>query len=387
MNTRSIVSITRCPDYSIQNVRAAVDEALNLAGLADCFASNQNVLLKPNLLSTRLPDEAITTHPAVVQAIGEIAQRHGAVISLGDSPPFAGENEQKYAKLCRQTGMTDAAASLNAELIRFEDSSAKAVNPNGRFYKSFDIAQAVLDTDLLINIPKLKTHGLTGITGAVKNIFGCIPGIRKGLFHAQAAEDRETFAQMLVDLLGVIKPRVNIMDAVVALEGDGPNAGSPKQIGLILASSDPVALDAVACAIVGIDPWSIDMLRLAHEQGLGCADLQSIDIKGESIEAVRIMDFKISSGKNDWNRIPYPIRQALRKQLIASPGIDSDTCIGCGDCVKVCPIQAMTPGKPPSIDLDKCIRCYCCHEVCNPNAVVLRRGWLGELLLEKRTKR
>ncbi len=132
----------------------------------------------------------------------------------------------------------------------------------------------MLDADAIVNISKLKTHGLTAFTGAIKNVFGCIPGVRKGLFHVQAAENREVFAQMLVDLLGAVRPSVNVMDAVVAMEGEGPNAGRPKQLGIILASSDPVALDAVACAIVGIDPLSIDTTRLAAEQGLGCADFR-----------------------------------------------------------------------------------------------------------------
>ena len=387
MNTKSIVSIVKCEDYTPERVRCAVDEALALAELTGLFKSGEKVLLKPNLLSPRSPDEAVTTHPAIIQAIGEIAIQAKCEVSIGDSPPFNGENAVKYAKLCEQTGVSAVAKTLKIDLVRFEESVITANSENGRFYRSFEIAQAVIDSDVIVNIPKMKTHGLTAFSGAVKNVFGCVPGIRKGIFHAQAAENRVTFAQMLVDLFGMIKPAVNVMDGVIAMEGEGPNAGKPRQVGVILASSDAVALDAVACALIGLNPMSVDTTRLAHEQGLGCGDIQQIEIRGESIESVRVSDFVLSSGGNDWARIPYPIKRMIRNQLTASPYISPNTCIGCGDCARVCPVKAITPGKPPKIDLDKCIRCYCCHEVCNPLAISLKRGWLGELLLRSHRKK
>ncbi len=379
MEKRSVVALVKCPDYSPDTVQAAVTSALELADITTRIPAGR-VLIKPNLLSARSPDEAVTTHPAVVQAVGEIALSQGARLSIGDSPPFAGESAARYARLCEQTGTTAAAAELGAELVRFEDGTVTVNNPSGRFYKTFEVARAVADADLVISVSKLKTHGLTMFTGAVKNLFGCIPGIRKGLCHVQAAEDRAVFAQMLVDLMGALKPAIHVMDAVVGLEGEGPNAGDPRQIGLILASDDPVALDAVACAVVGIDPLSIDTIRLAHEQGLGRGDMGRIETRGERLDDVRVEGFRQSSGRNDWARIPAPIRRMLRRQLIASPRIDSAECIGCADCARACPVRAITPGRPPSIDLSACIRCYCCHEVCDTSAINLRRGWVGILV-------
>ena len=245
----------------------------------------------------------------------------------------------------------------------------------------------MVEADLVVNISKLKTHGLTTFTGAVKNVFGCVPGIRKGLFHVQAAEDREVFAQMLVDLFGAVRPGANVMDGVVAMEGEGPNAGNPKRMGVILASSDAVAIDAVACAIAGIDPLSISTTRLAHEQGLGRGKLSCIEIRGESIDCVRVADFKWSSGANEWIRIPSPIRRMLRRQLVAVPQMQARECVGCGDCAAACPVNAVSPGRPPTVDLGKCIRCYCCQEVCNHSAIELKQGWLGRTALRIRQKR
>ena len=385
--SKSVVSIVKCRDYAEDRVRRAVREALRLAGIDRELSGDKRILLKPNLLSRRRPEEAVTTHPRVVRSIGEIALAGGCDAALGDSPPFAGENPQKYERLCEATGMNEVARELDVPLVRFEQDVITLPHPTGRFYHSFEIARAVLEADLVINIPKLKTHGVTTFTGGVKNVFGCVPGIRKGLFHVQAAEDRDVFAQMLVDLFGTVRPAVNVMDAVVAMEGEGPNGGTPKQMGVILASSDAVAMDAVACAIAGIDPQSVATTRLAHEQGLGRGDLSDIQIRGETIDAVISGDFRWSSGTNEWTRIPSPIRRVLRRQLVAAPRMRARECVGCGDCATACPVDAITPGKPPAVDLTRCIRCYCCQEVCNHSAVDLVQGWLGRTALRMRKKR
>jgi len=370
-----------CEDYSQERVNAAVGEAIELAGLACVFASGKSVLVKPNLLSTRQPEDAVTTHPSVVRAIAEIALRNGCRPSIGDSPPFAGENPTRWERLVRTTGMAEVAQSLHIDIKRFEDAAVPRACPSGWFYHSFQIGAAVAEVDAVVNVPKLKTHGLTLLSGAVKNLFGCIPGIQKGLFHVRAAEDPKTFAQMLVDLCGALDVRAHIMDAIIGMEGEGPNAGAPKHVGAVVASPDPVAMDAVAAALVGVDPMSVDTTRLGHEQGLGCGDLSAIEVRGAAIENMKVHDFKLSSGTNEWKRIPAPIRHMLRRQLTPSPRMDPKECTACGDCVSVCPMDAIKAGRPPSIDYNKCIRCYCCQEVCNFSAVKLKHGLLGRLLL------
>lgn len=379
MTVRSIVSLIPCPDYDRQNVQPAVDEAVQLAELVSIFEPGKSVLVKPNLLSTRDPKDAVTTHPAVVRAVAQLAKQRRCTPSIGDSPPFSGENPIRWQRMLDATGMTEVASDLGIELKRFEDGSVDLASPDGVLYRSFEIAVAVAQADILINVAKLKTHGLTGMTGAVKNLFGCVPGLRKGFFHVRAADDRVTFAQMLVDLCRAFPSAAHVMDAVVAMEGEGPNNGTPKHVGAVLASSDPVALDAVASALVGVDSMSIHTTRLAHEQGIGCGDLAQIEVRGASIESVKVKDFKLSSGANEWEKIPFPIRQMLRKQLIPSPRMIANECVGCGDCVTACPVKALTPGKPPYVDYGKCIRCYCCHEVCNPGAIDLTPGFIGKL--------
>ena len=377
---RSIVAVVRCENYDLKQVCNAVNTALELAEIVPTLENAQNVLLKPNLLSPRPPEDAVTTHPSVVEAVGRIALRTGCKLWIGDSPPFAGENPSKYRALLEKTGIWDVAARLSADVVRFEEQVKYITNPSGRLYRRFEVADAVSKADLIINISKLKNHALTRISGAVKNLFGCVPGVRKGLFHIRAAEDRTTFAQMLVDLAGTISNAVHLMDGIVAMEGEGPSAGQPRHLGLILASKDPVALDAVASAILNMDPMSIDTTRLAHEQGLGCGNLQHIDVRGVSIDEVRVSDWLQSSGTNDWKRIPTPLRRLLRRQLLAVPVFRKQLCTGCGDCVRVCPSKALSPGRPPRIDLGKCIRCYCCQEICNSRAVELKYPLLAQLL-------
>jgi uncharacterized protein (DUF362 family)/NAD-dependent dihydropyrimidine dehydrogenase PreA subunit len=380
MAAKSIVSIVSCSDYEPHLVSVAVNEAIDLAELGPAFAPGKSVLIKPNLLSARQPEDAVTTHPSVVRALAETALNHGCRPTIGDSPPFAGENPARWLRLMQATGMSQVTADLGIELQRFEDARVQVANPDGRIYRSFEIGEAVARADVVVNVPKLKTHGLTMLTGAVKNVFGCVPGIQKGLFHVKAAEDREVFAQMLVDVCGGIKPAVHVMDAIVALEGEGPNHGTPKAVGAVLASSDPVALDAVASAMIGVDPFEVHTTRLAHEQGLGCGDLTEIEIRGTPLEQVIVRNFRLSSGANEWARIPRPIRKFLRRQLVASPRVDARECVGCGDCARACPVEAIADGRPPVVDYEKCIRCYCCNEVCNYGAIKLKPGLLGRLV-------
>jgi len=367
------VAIVRCPDYDPGRVREAVAEAVSLIGGAENLTRpGETVLVKPNLLSARPPEDAVTTHPAVVQAAIDLFTGAGAHVLLGDSPPLAGERQGSYRRLLEITGMSGAAEQSGAKIVRFEEASVTVRQPQGRCYRTFEIARAVAQADALISVSKLKTHGLTFLTAAVKNVFGCIPGRRKALFHAQAAEDPEIFSQMLVDLLGAVRPRLSILDAIVAMDSDGPVDGRLRNLGLILAGTDPVALDAVASAVLGVDPLAVDTTRLAAAQGLGVADLEAVEVVGERLEDVAWDGFLEPQSKNRWTQIPKPLRSMLKNQLIPFPCVTS-ACQNCGACVTGCPVRTIQPGRErPRIVLGGCIRCYCCREVCEYSAIGLR---------------
>ena len=388
----SVVAIVRCSDYTPSIVFRSVKEAVDLLGGIGQFVSQgQRVLLKPNLLSSRPPDSAVCTHPAVMEAVaGLAAAASGIVCSVGDSPSIGAENWDKYKRLLSVTGMMESIERAGIEPVRFDDSSIEREIPEAKVFHQLLLTRALDDFDVLINIPKFKTHGLVRISGAIKNLFGCVPGRRKAMFHLQAGDNPEMFAQMLVDVLRAVRPRLSIMDAIVGMDGQGPAAGRRRNFGLIIASADPVALDATACRVAGIDPMTIPTIRLASEQGLGIAD--EIEVLGLQPDEVHIDDFLVPQGGDMVSRIPKPIYRALRNQIVISPTFIREKCTGCRQCVEMCPMSVIGgEGNVLKINYSKCIRCYCCHEVCPQEAILLRpgrlRGSISALLAFRRAIR
>lgn len=380
--SRSLVSISRCAVYEAEEVRRAVQEALEPLGGLQAFVSvRQTVLLKPNLLAPKPPPLAATTHPALVEAIANEVLRLGATPLIGDSPPFRGQVPERYEYLLRVTGMREVADRLGIRTVSL-DRPWREIETNGRVFKRLPVAAAFLDADVVINLPKLKTHDLTVFTGAVKNMFGCVPGLRKSQFHLQASEDRRLFAQAIADIFAACRPALSIMDAVVGMQGPGPSHGEAKPIGVILASADAVALDAVACEIVGILPESVEVTRLAGDQGLGEADMERISIVGMDIAEARVPDFRQSPTDGGlMSKVPKPLRGLLRKQILPMPRVLAGRCAACGDCVAVCAAGAMEmAGKSARADLSECIACYCCDEACSHDAIEIRRGRFAELV-------
>ncbi|MDI6829034.1 MAG: DUF362 domain-containing protein, partial [Armatimonadota bacterium] len=245
--------------------------------------------------------------------------------------------------------------------------------PNAKIFRRIPIADAIAETDVLINIPKFKTHELTRFTGAVKNLFGCVPGRRKVEFHLQAGVNPEIFAQILVDILWEVRPTLNIMDGIVGMDGQGPAAGRRRTFGLIIAGADPVAVDAVACIIANIDPMQVPMLRLANEQGVGIADRAKIEIFGVQPEEVRIPGFLMPGHGDIISRLPSSVYCIARNHLVKRPVFIRNRCTGCRECVGICPVGAISgDGKRLAVNYSVCIRCYCCQEVCPAEAIALR---------------
>ena len=380
----SKVAIIRCSSYDYTAVKAAVESGLELIGGASVFVKpGEKILLKPNLLAADPPEKCVTTHPAVFKAVAEVFQRAGAVLHYGDSPGFG--NPEATA---RKAGIAAVAAELQIELADFQKGE-EVLFPAGLQNKKFVIARGVLASDGLISLPKLKTHGLTRMTGCVKNQFGCIPGMLKGEYHVKLP-DLNHFAQMLVDLNKLLQPRLFIMDGVMAMEGNGPRGGRPKRMNVLLFSNDPIALDATVCRMVGLQPESIPTLVLGMKAGLGSYLESDIEIVGDALETFYTETFEVKRG-TDANLKKIPQSSLLKNLILPKPYIIQAGCVKCGVCIKVCPVTPKVLDWPqgdntqtPVYDYSRCIRCYCCQELCPESTIEIKvprlRRWADRFI-------
>lgn len=376
------VALVACRQYDQAEVDLAVDKAISILGGAGRFVKPGNrVLLKVNLLASASPEDAVTTHPAVVRAVIREVRAAGGVPAVGDCSGWEGPpNRSRYLSVLGKAGIRRVCEEEGVEILHLSESAVVVDSPEGRAFRHFTIAKAVLEADVVVNLPKLKTHSLTLYTGAVKNVFGCIPGLHKAQFHWRA-RNAETFAQMLVDLLLAVRPAMTLMDAVVGMEGNGPRSGRPRHVGAIVAGADPVAVDAVSCSLVGLDPLSVPVLRLADQQARGVARLAGIEVRGQTPEVMRVPSFRLP---DSYGR-PAPAfalaDRLLRNRLVARPEFIADRCRACWACVEACPAGALHKDtKAPKLDREQCIYCYCCQELCPHDAVALRRPLLSRLM-------
>ncbi len=377
---RSTVALVRCESYNPQEVQPAIFRGIELLGGANLFArSGENLLLKPNILSGESPEKNISPHPEVFRAVAKELTKIGATLSYGDSPGFGNpkSNAQRggFGVVAEEEGIAWADFT-NSRLMQF---------PEGKVIKKFSIAEGVAASDGLISISKLKTHALTRITGAIKNQFGCIPGARKAEFHS-VLTTAALFSQMLVDLNLLLKPRLFIIDAIIAMEGNGPRNGKGRKMNLLLLSTDPVALDATICRLVNLDPELVETLIYGEKFGLGTTN--SIDYVGDPIEDFIMPDFDVNrSPQKTTAGTSFLSTSFLRRFSAPRPTIKPEVCKKCGRCVEVCPAQPKalswsSEGKtvPPVYDYAKCIRCYCCQELCPFNAIYVKVPPLGKII-------
>ncbi len=367
---KSQVSIVRCPDYEPEAVETAVRQACDAARFPD--AAGKTVLLKPNILRGAEPDKAVSTHPRCFAPPSATRSPEGpSRVLVGDSPAF-----QVGVAAFRKSGLLEASVEEGAEWVDFSD-AVQVDNPEGRLVKSFTVARAAVEADILVSLCKLKNHTLMYYTGAMKNLFGCIPGLQKPQFHMRFPE-RARFGQMLTDLNLALKCEFSLMDAVVGMEGPGPSSGQPRGIGAILASRDPLALDCVACGIVGLDPRQVPNLEDALGRDAWVASVNDIEVLGAGPDEIRIEGWKhIPRGGRGLPRIP----PALQNLIVGRPFFSKRACIACGACVTICPGKALAlvpdaqakAQRRIKVDYEKCIRCYCCHEVCPEDAILVRR--------------
>ena len=375
-----------CPDYAQAEgaIRALVEQ---MGGMGRFVRPGERIVLKANLLRAAPPESAICTHPAVVEAVAKLVKEAGGTPVICDSPGGALHKEAVLRSLYEKTGMAAAAAAAGAELSM--DSSTRTVSlPEGKVLRQAEIITPVAEADGVIDLCKMKTHVLMSMTGAVKNLFGVIPGLSKVGYHA-THPDHATFADVLLDLTGYVKPRLSLMDGILAMEGDGPgSSGTPRQAGLLLAAANPLALDTAAGAIMNLPRQDNPVLLAAERRGLTPCRMEDVELIGGTVEELRMADYKFpASTKSNLmdflGPLARPAERLCKKALSQTPRIDGAKCVGCGICAKSCPGQAIAmtaPGKKARISQNACIHCYCCHELCPQKAVELHQSWLGRLL-------
>ncbi len=372
------VSLQRVWGYESEDIHRALLKSFDLlGGLEQFIRSKSRVFIKINHLSPPSPPEAnIITHPAFTNELLRLLIDIGCQITVGDdiqSNRNDGFLISGYRKMCEDLGV---------RLVNLRETGFREIACRGQILPKSYISSLVLDSDFIINLPKLKTHSFMAFTGAIKNMYGIIPHGLRCSFHRKYLKS-EIFAQMLVDIYSCAPPHMNIMDAIYAMEGEGPSAGSQKNIGLILASPDAVSLDAVATKIIGLDPMHVHTTKNAAERGLGTAKMEEIELLGEKIQNITVKDFKqsaISIGLVH-KKIPAFLHGFIQWQLVMIPRVLEKKCTACVECVNICPTGSIrTQEGKARIDKSRCIHCMCCHEVCRFHAIKLEQRPFGRML-------
>lgn len=368
------VYIVPCPNYRRENVTEAFRRLEELwGGFAQFIKAETQLVLKPNLLAGEPPERAVTTHPELVRAVAERALREGSRITIGDSPGFG-----SLASVAERAGITGICRELHLPLGRFNEAIPVDVKES-KLISRFELAREVVEAEGLVNLAKMKTHGLTVLTGAVKNLFGCVVGLRKAEFHFRL-QKVEHFSDMLLDLIHALPPTLHVVDAVEAMEGYGPRGGVPRKIGLIVAGSNPVAVDMVLAMLMNIKPERVPYLAVAAERGWPGTKRGELQILGDDLSRFVAQDYHVPRELGPIQmRVPGQVVDAFRKRITPYPAVLPD-CQGCGVCMEACPAKVITIRDKRAVILDKeCIRCYCCQEMCPYGAIALRTGWLGKL--------
>lgn len=339
----------------------------------------QRVLVKPNLLLSSYPAKAIVTHPTVVRAVVRLVQEAGGRAVIADNNGAIPPSEHGWLRAYEQTGYAAMAAETGAEL-NTRIVPQQRPHPTGHLMKLVETSSFLTEADVVINVPKLKTHSLMRFTGAVKNLFGTVPGMTKFGYHVKL-QTADRFAEMLLDLVTFVRPALSVMDAVIGMDGDGPSAGDPFPIGAILAGADPVAVDVAALGLVGQQPASVPTVKAAMQRGWSTGRLADLELLGEDLPAMRVDGFRMPrGGLGSTPSLPNFLLKLGTRQMVASPFV-TERCVACGICIQNCPMKTISQVDGlAKIDLGNCIRCYCCHEMCPEQAIKLRQPRVGRIL-------
>ncbi|MEJ2023915.1 MAG: DUF362 domain-containing protein [Deltaproteobacteria bacterium] len=345
-----------------ETARQAVDRAFELFPLDP---AGKKVVIKPNVLRASEAEEGIVTHPAVLRAVVEKVESLAPdSLIVGDNPGLYnyGDNEESF----RKPGLMEAAKGYYQNI----GNESRQVSFNPDFMDNVGVSRAILEADIIISLPKFKTHGLTVMTGAIKNSYGILPGAQKAKLH-KAAGSPKRFHDIIAEVFQLRVPDLFIMDGVVGMEGNGPASPELREIGLILAADNGVALDSVVATMMGCDPGRLRFLQRAKELGLGDYALDDIEVAGE---LKPLKDFRLPPLGGEAIFQDETVREKIRERTVMRPKADPVLCTGCGTCVDQCPVSALSFGEEdvPQVDGDRCITCFCCQETCPEKAITLR---------------
>lgn len=387
MLDKPTVAITKCDRYDVAKIKEILSKQFVDLGIDLSAYRNKNILIKPNLVMKKEPDGAATTHPAAIEALILLLKEAGCTqITLADSP--GGQYvEARLRAVYRESGMEEL-ASRTGVALNYNTEFSEVSNPEGSFSKSFNLIRPVCEAEVIFDFCKLKSHSLTRLSGAVKNLFGCIPGIQKFEMHARF-DNVTDFSAMLTDLCACVmrgRELIAICDAVYGMEGNGPTAGNPKFIGALLSSRNPFALDVLGAWLIGSE--GVITIEKGTELGYCPASLSELNIIGDDPAEIKPADFKQPEGceKKFLNNLSNIMGGRLVKFFQPHPEINRKKCVGCGECVRSCPVKTIelvsrkSGKKVAKIQHLTCIRCYCCQELCPFKAVKIKKNPIITLL-------
>ncbi|HEB02898.1 MAG TPA: DUF362 domain-containing protein [Nitrospirae bacterium] len=357
--------IVRNSTYEYPRLR---EDVFNILASLDAgrIMKDTRVLIKPNMLAPAHPDSAMTTHPLIVKAVAEYALQKGAAVQVSDSLAMG-----SFPNLIKDCGFEEALSGMPLKLTELTES--RCVKTDWTF-GMLELSTDALDAEVIINLPKLKTHSQMALTLAIKNLFGCVVGARKPEWHFRVGENKELFAELLASIYGILTPSINLMDGILAMEGQGPGrSGSPRHLGVLLGSTDALSMDKAVCMMFGLDPGFLMTNRAAARLGLDNDQCDPEPKLEPEIEGPLpdIGDFRIPD-TSDLLFGPRFARGFLRRHIASRPVNLKEACKYCNECVKICPAEAIAnTGNALAFDYNACIRCYCCIEVC-PHAAMVK---------------
>ncbi|MBE6688442.1 MAG: DUF362 domain-containing protein [Ruminococcaceae bacterium] len=368
--------VKSCKSYDIEEITACLEAIIdNFGGLDKLFEKGNKVVIKPNLVMKKPPESAAVTHPAVIEALINILKRKTNDITIAECPggPYT---KERMSAVFRTAGYTDVAQRTGVNLCT-EMSQVQVPCPEGKVTKNFTVLKEFRDADILINVSKLKSHGLTVMTGTAKNLYGLIPGLEKAQTHARFPGVDE-FSDFICDLNTAFKPDLSILDAVMCMEGNGPTGGDARFVGYIIGSDHTYAADLAGAKIIGFDPDEVPMFRRAVLHGL-CE--KEPEIIGDSFTP--LTDFKRPDHQSGGiiGMLTNSSNKFIRNIVRSRPVINKKKCVGCGECVQCCPQKTISiVNKKAHINSANCIYCYCCQELCPKKAVDIKKFFLLNFL-------